>query len=120
MADATSFVLDLSSTPPNIYNEDGTENVHNAFQSPYPYIFWAVNNTNTDVIHSNQLKAQPMGAFVYASNLTNIQFPKSLTYLGTNVATNTSLTNVTIPSTCTYDVDTTFPSDCIVNFFPNE
>ena len=151
MADATSFVLDLSSTPPNIYNEDGTENVHNAFQSPYPYIFWAVNNTNTDVIHggqlqshtpalttpypnvfwftnntntdiihSNQLKAQPMGAFVNASNLTNIQFPKSLTYLGTNVATNTSLTNVTIPSTCTYDVDTTFPSDCTVNFFPNE
>lgn len=103
-----------------IYNSAGTENVHNAFEPPYPSIYWYVTTSPNNITHGDFKEPQYMGAFMNASNLTNIQFPKSLTYLGTNVATNTSLTNVTIPSTCTYDVDTTFPSDCTVNFFPNE
>lgn len=144
------WVLDLTSNPPNIFNEDGTENLHNAFESPYPVcfwyvstnpndvthmgaleyhtpaftqpypsVFWYVNDSEDDVSHNGAVVSENLGAFLNASNLISVQFPTTLERLGPNVATNTSLTSVTIPSTCTYDTDSTFPTDCTVNFFPN-
>lgn len=150
MADSP-WVLDLSSNPPDIYNKNVLRVLHNAFEPPYPSIFWGVNatgddvthdgqlqhhtpcfdqpyptvfwftnSTQDDVVHNNQLTAQPMGAFMNAFNITAITFPTTLTKLGDTVATNTLLTSVTIPSTCQYNSDSSFPKDCEVRFFPNE
>lgn len=55
MADASDWVLDLSSNPPKIYNSQGTENLHNAFQPPYPKAFWFVNQDGDNVTHDGEL-----------------------------------------------------------------
>ena len=148
MADTSTWVLDLSSDPPNIYNSEGTENLHNAFMQPYPYIFWYVtqdgnnvinnafilNNTpslNTpypyifwftnsagdDTIHYALFKNEPMGACNKCTNLNNITIPKSVKKIGNEMATNTSLTSVTIANDCEY-TSTSFPQNCVVNFYP--
>ena len=146
MADATDWVLDLSSNPPDIYNSQGTENIHNAFQPPYPSVFWYVNSTDDDVVHDGEMTphspaidhpfpnifwysigddvthdgtymCEPMGACVRCTNLTTINIPQSVKKIGPNMATNTGLTSVTIASDCEYS-STSFPANCTVNFYP--
>lgn len=178
MADTNTWVLDLSSTPPNIYNSAVPEHTHNALQPPYPQIFWEVNQMQNDVVYSGELQYHspcfespypwvfwyadedvpdvvhsgaveyhtpcltqpypwvfwfsiqkpdvthnvfmpetPMGAFMNATNITSIRFPKTLQLLGDNVATYTAVTSVKIPSTCIWDEQTSFPDGCEIIYF---
>jgi hypothetical protein len=54
MADTNPWVLDLSTNPPNIYNGTISEHKQNAFQAPYPSVFWYVNQSGNDVINDTQ------------------------------------------------------------------
>ena len=63
-------------------------------------------------------KEKLFGSFCYAMNLTSIQIPKSVKKIGPYAFTYTSLKEVTIASDCTYS-ETTFPKDCIINFYPD-
>ena len=51
--DTNNWVLNLSTNPPDLYNGTISEHQHNAMQSPYPNIFWFVNQAGDDVIHPN-------------------------------------------------------------------
>ena len=55
MADTNTWVLDLSTNPPDIYNSAINEQLHPAFQPPYPAKFWYVNQTEDDVNHLGEL-----------------------------------------------------------------
>ena len=148
MADTNTWVLDLSTNPPDIYNSAVQEHAHNALQPPYPANFWYVNAQGTDVVHKGELDYhspcltqpyprifwftnstkddvihnaehdyEPLGACNKCTNLSTMIIPKSVKHIGSDMATNTSLTSVTIASDCEYS-STSFPDDCIVNFYP--
>ena len=148
MADTNPWVLDLSTNPPDIYNETLNEHNRNAFQppypsafwyvnqggndvihdgelsyhtpaiqSPYPYVFWFVNSDEDDVTHNLTKDYEPLGACNRCTNLATIIIPESVKKIGPNVATNTSLTSVTIASDCDY-ANTSFPQNCTINFYP--
>lgn len=56
MADTNTWVLDLSTNPPDIYNSAVQEHAHNALQPPYPANFWFVNQTEDDINHMGELQ----------------------------------------------------------------
>lgn len=114
----SSWVLDLSSNPPNIFNENTSENLHNALESPYPSAFWYVNQAQDDVVHNGSVSVEEMGAFMNAQHLTSVLIPRSVKYIGEFAFTNTQLTSVTIASDCVY-FPTSFPEGCVVNFYPD-
>ena len=111
----STWVLDLSSNPPNIYNSAGTENVHNAFEPPYPYIYWYVNSI-PDVTNVAYQEPQYMGAFMNAQYLTSVLIPQSVKYIGEFAFRNTQLTSVTIADDCVF-FDTSFPDGCVINYY---
>jgi hypothetical protein len=110
------WVLDLSSNPPNIFNENTSEDLHNAFEPPYPSIFWYVNQAQDDVVHNGSVSIEEMGAFMNAHNLSVVLIPRSVKYIGVTAFRGTRLTSVTIASDCTY-FPTSFPEGCVVNFY---
>lgn len=118
MADTNPWVLDLSSNPPDIYNETLNEHNRNAFQPPYPQIFWYVNETENDVIHDGELDYEKMGAFCHCTELNRIIIPPTVKHIGEYAFRNTKLRSVTIASDCTYS-ETSFPNGCVVNFYPD-
>jgi hypothetical protein len=99
-----------------IYNSAGTENVHNAFEQPYPSIYWYVTTSPNNITHGDFKEPQYMGAFMNAQHLTSVLIPRSVKYIGEFAFTNTQLTSVTIASDCTY-FPTSFPDGCVVNFY---
>lgn len=67
MAENT-WVLDLSSDPPDIYNSAITEHAHNAFEPPYPSIFWYVDTEHNDINHLGELNYHsPCFSYPYPS-----------------------------------------------------
>lgn len=118
MADA-NWVLDLSSTPPKIYNGNGAGETHNALEPPYPSYFWYIETTpKLSIKNANYVPAQNLGAFMNAHNLSVVLIPRSVKYIGATAFRGTRLTSVTIASDCTY-FDTSFPEGCAVNFYPD-
>ena len=99
-----------------IYNSAGTENVHNAFEQPYPSIYWYVTTSPNNITHGDFKEPQYMGAFMNAQHLTSVLIPRSVKYIGEFAFTNTQLTSVTIASDCVY-FPTSFPEGCVVNFY---
>lgn len=148
MADASNWVLDLSSNPPNIYNSQGTENLHNVFQPPYPSVFWFVTQDGDNVTHDGEL--------TYHSPAIDIPYPYIFWFVnqdGDDLSHYalydyehmgacyrcTNLTSMTIPRsvknigpnmatnsqltsvTIASDCEydsTSFPTNCVVNFYP--
>lgn len=48
------WVLNLSTNPPSIYNDTISEHAHNALDTPYPKVFWGVNQAGDDVVHPGE------------------------------------------------------------------
>lgn len=59
-----------------------------------------------------------MGSFCHAEQLQKVTIPKSVKKIGPYAFTHTALKEVTIASDCTYS-ETTFPKDCVINFYPD-
>lgn len=59
-----------------------------------------------------------LGAFCYAENLSLVKIPKSVKKIGPYSFAHTALTEVTIASDCEY-YPTSFPKDCVINFYPD-
>ena len=148
MADENTWVLNLSTNPPDIYNSAVSEHAHNALQPPYPNVFWYVNQVGNDIAHS--------GETTYHSPCLNNPYPYVFWYI--NQARNDvthdnfynytpmgacyncpNLTSMTIPRsvknigpnmatnsqltsvTIASDCEydsTSFPANCTVNFYP--
>ena len=112
-----NWVLDLSSTPPKIYNSRGAGAVHNALEPPYPSYFWYIESVPKLSIKSEAYKeATNLGAFMNAQHLTSVLIPRSVKYIGEFAFTNTQLTSVTIANDCVYFA-TSFPDGCVVNYY---
>lgn len=116
MADA-NWVLDLSSTPPKIYNSEGAGSVHNALEPPYPSYFWYIESVPKLSIKNGAYKeATNLGAFMHCPNLTSVLIPRSVKFIGQTAFRGTQLTSVTIANDCTY-FPTSFPEGCVVNYY---
>ena len=145
MPDST-WVLDLSSNPPNIYNSAGTEDLHNALESPYPVCFWYVSTNPNDVTHMGELQyhspcmEQPYPYVFWfinstgddivhnaeqpyeemgafrKSNLGQVKITPTTKLLGSYSFAQTFLSEVTIANDCVY-YPTTFPDTCEVSFY---
>lgn len=104
----------LNTQTNDIYTEDTIQdNVHNAFEPPYPASFWYVTDT-PDITHDGALEAKPIGAFARTKNLVEIYLPESLTSIGPEAFADSAIRKVVIPNNkCTYYI-TSFPSDCEV------
>lgn len=140
------WVLNLSTTPPDIYNGDATNTLHSAFEPPYPYVFWGVNSTEDDIVHQGQLDYHSpafSSPFPYVfwgvsatgddvvhagaveienlgafinSNLGKVVIPSSVQSIGEYSFSGTTLSVVTISEDCTY-YPTSFPANCEVHFY---
>ena len=61
-----AWVLNLSSNPPNIYNDEGTEEIHNALDQPFPAALWYIDEDGQNITNSG---------FVEAHNALDKPFP---------------------------------------------
>ena len=90
---------------------------HYTLNIPYPYVFWFTNQFGNDVTHYAYYNHEPLGACRRCTHLTNITIPRSVKKIGSEMATNTLLSDVTIANDCEYS-SKSFPSNCTVNFYP--
>lgn len=135
----------LDTTIPDIYTEDTVQdNLHTAFEAPYPSaywfvqnndvrhlgeidnyhtpcfeypypsIFWYVNDEENDVEHTGELDYEKMGAFKSATKLKKVTLPTSLVSIGEYAFADSSLKKVVIPNNETTYYPTSFPPNCIV------
>lgn len=111
-----NWVLDLSSTPPKIYNSRGAGAVHNALEPPYPSYFWYIESVpKLSIKNGAYREATKMGAFIN-SNLGKVVIPSSVQSIGEYSFSGTTLSAVTISEDCTY-FPTSFPANCEVHFY---
>jgi len=113
-----AWVLDLSSNPPKIYNDEGTENIHNALDQPFPSVFWWITPDRQNITHKGfvPIPEQKRGAFMNATSLAKVTIPYSCKAIGEYAFTNTALKKVKIAPDCTY-FPTSFPEGCVVEFY---
>ena len=83
-------------------------------QDPYPPFWWYV----ADDRLQNRFLPEPLiqGAFANCVQLTKIEIPASVKYIGEYAFTNTALTTVTIARDCTF-FPTSFPPRCIIQYY---
>lgn len=83
-------------------------------QDPYPPFWWY---TEDDKLH-NRFLPEPIyqGAFSDCTQLTKIEIPASVKYIGEYAFANTALTTVTIARDCTF-FPTSFPPRCVIQYY---
>lgn len=112
-----NWVLDLSSTPPKIYNSNGAGRVHDALGPPYPSYFWYVEREpKLAVTNAAYRPVKVFGAFMNCSALSYVEIPRSCKSIGRYAFAGTALQKVKVASDCTYH-DTSFPEGCEVEFY---
>lgn len=82
---------------------------------PYPGGIWY--NDNGKLAHRSLPEQIKIGAFSGCTNLQMVEIPRSVKYIGEFAFYNTGLTNVTIANDCQY-FPTSFPPNCVINFYP--
>ena len=102
------------------YNRDVEAFDFDLIVKPIPFFYWTVSRAHNNGYASLGVGWQPVyiGAFTYATNVTNVSIPRSVNFIGEYAFRNTQIAEVTIDRTCTRS-DTSFPKDCDVNFYNN-
>lgn len=89
------------------------------WQPPYPPSVWTLNEND---ILTNALLPEVLidyqGAFNKCAHLVEVTIPKTVKSIGEWSFRETLLTSVTIASDCAY-YDTSFPENCVINFYPD-
>lgn len=112
-----SWVLDLSSTPPKIYNGNGAGAVHNALEPPYPSYYWYIErDPKLSITNAAYKPAKVFGSFMYCANLSYVEIPHSCKSIGRYAFAGTALKKVKIARDCTY-YDTSFPEGCEIEYY---
>lgn len=89
---------------------------HDYIIYPFPFDTWYVNEENM-LTHTGLPEIPKTGAFMNCLSLSVVSIPESVKYIGPYAFANTVITNVKIASDCVYST-TSFPSGCIINFYP--
>ena len=89
------------------------------WEEPYPLDIWELdeNDRLTNAGLPDEL-IDYQGAFNKCAHLVEVTIPKTVKSIGEWSFRETALTSVTIASDCTY-YDTSFPENCVINFYPD-
>ncbi|MDE6502043.1 MAG: leucine-rich repeat domain-containing protein [Ruminococcus sp.] len=91
----------------------------NSINKPYPKALWRIDNSVSDLPYHELLPIEiPAGAFMGVKTLEYVRIPETVRKIGRYAFADTALKKVRISPDCEY-FDTSFPENCIIEFYGN-
>ena len=98
---------------------DAPEIPENYMVKPYPAIYWRIEENEEYPSNGLMPDLPANGAFANTPNLSKVVIPRTVTYIGREAFKNSQITSVIIPRNCVY-FDTSFPENCVINYYEEE